>query len=119
MRPKRQPELQSEHLVNDNQVRRARHIDDRCANHRKNEVVCILASALNVKPRLWKIPKGIILFLAKTGDYLKLPLTSERLNKLTQSYVVSNQKIKHALNQELPLTSLEGLEITAKSFSNI
>jgi nucleoside-diphosphate-sugar epimerase len=82
-----------------------------------NEVVLILATSLNVKPRLWKIPKKIILFLAKVGDRLHLPLTTERLNKLTESYVVSNQKIKNALNKELPLTAIEGLKITADSFN--
>jgi nucleoside-diphosphate-sugar epimerase len=82
-----------------------------------NEVVSILASSLNVKPRLWKIPKYIISFFAKIGDRLHLPLTTERLNKLTESYVVSNQKIKKALNKELPLTAIAGLKITADSFN--
>jgi len=81
------------------------------------EVVSILASSLNVKPRLWKIPKNIITFLAKTGDRLRLPFTTERLNKLTENYVVSNQKIKKALKKELPLTSVKGLKITAESFN--
>ena len=82
-----------------------------------NTVVSILASSLNVKPRLWKIPKSVITFLAKAGDWLHLPLNSERLNKLTESYVVSNQKIKQALKKELPLTAIEGLKVTANSFS--
>jgi nucleoside-diphosphate-sugar epimerase len=82
-----------------------------------NEVVSILATSLNVKPRLCKIPKNIILFLAKMGDWLHLPLTTERLNKLTESYVVSNQKIKKVLNKELPVTAIEGLKITADSFN--
>ena len=81
-----------------------------------NTVVSILASSLKVKPRLWKIPKKVIIFLAKAGDWLHLPLDSERLNKLTESYVVSNQKIKQALKKELPLTAIEGLKITANSF---
>jgi nucleoside-diphosphate-sugar epimerase len=84
-----------------------------------NDVVSILASSLNLKPRLWKIPKNLIRFLAKAGDLLHLPLTTERLNKLTESYVVSNQKIKNALKKELPLTAVEGLKITANSFKNI
>jgi nucleoside-diphosphate-sugar epimerase len=82
-----------------------------------NEVVSILGWSLNIQPRLWKIPKSMVLFFAKAGDLLHLPLTSERLNKLTESYVVSNKKIKHALNQELPITSVEGLKITASSFN--
>jgi nucleoside-diphosphate-sugar epimerase len=84
-----------------------------------NEVVSILAGSLNVKPKLWKIPKNLITFIAKVGDRLHLPLTTERLNKLTESYVVSNQKIKKALNKELPLTAIEGLKITADSFNKV
>jgi nucleoside-diphosphate-sugar epimerase len=83
-----------------------------------NEVVSILASSLNVKPRLWKIPKSIITFFAKVGDKLRLPLTTERLNKLTESYIVSNKKIKKAINKELPLTAVQGLKITVDSFNN-
>jgi len=81
-----------------------------------NEVVSILASSLNKHPKLWKISPTIIKFFAKIADLLHLPLTTERLNKLTESYVVSNQKIKEALNKELPLTAVEGLKLTANSF---
>jgi nucleoside-diphosphate-sugar epimerase len=84
-----------------------------------SEVVTILASSLNTKPRLWKIPTGTISFFAKVGDVLHLPLTTERLDKLTESYMVSNKKIKMAINKELPLTSIKGLEITANSFNNV
>ena len=82
-----------------------------------NEVVSILASSLNRKPKLWKVPSDIITFFARIGDRLHLPLTTERLNKLTESYVVSNQKIKKALNKELPLSAMEGLKITTNSFN--
>jgi len=82
-----------------------------------NAVVTILASSLNSKPKLFKISPVIVKFLAKVGDHLRLPLTTERLNKLTESYVVSNERIKKALNKELPLTAIEGLKITADSFN--
>jgi nucleoside-diphosphate-sugar epimerase len=81
-----------------------------------NAVVTILADSLNAKPRLWKIPARIIAILAKIGDWLHLPLTTERLTKLTESYVVNNEKIKGAINKELPLTTIEGLRLTANSF---
>lgn len=81
-----------------------------------NIIVSILADSLNVKPRLWRISKGLIQLLAKTGDLLSLPLTTERLKKLTESYIVSNQKIKNALGKQFPLTAPQGLQITAKSF---
>jgi nucleoside-diphosphate-sugar epimerase len=81
-----------------------------------SEVVTILTESLKAKPRLWKIPAKIITILAKIGDRLHLPLTTERLNKLIESYVVSNEKIKRAINKELPLTTVEGLKLTANSF---
>jgi hypothetical protein len=52
------------------------------------------------------------------GDYLKLPLNSERLQKLTESYVVSNEKIKTAIGKPLPVSSKDGLLTTFKSFSS-
>lgn len=82
-----------------------------------SEVIAILAASLNIKPKLWKVPARIIKSLAKLGDRLYLPLTTERLDKLTESYVVSNQKIKDALAVELPLSAKEGLIITANSFA--
>jgi nucleoside-diphosphate-sugar epimerase len=81
-----------------------------------NEVVYLMASQLNTAPKLWKIAPPIIKFCAKIGDILHLPLTTDRLNKLTENYVVSNKKIKVAIGKELPLTATKGLEITAISF---
>ncbi|WP_316826369.1 NAD-dependent epimerase/dehydratase family protein [Pedobacter miscanthi] len=83
-----------------------------------NEVVGILAQSLNRESKLWAISPGIIRGLAKVGDLLKLPLNSERLSKLTENYLVSNNKIKKAIGGHLPLKTNEGLRITAKSFSN-
>lgn len=83
-----------------------------------NEVVAILSASLNNKPRLWKISPGLIVFFAKIGDRLHLPLTTERLGKLTESYVVSNAKIKAAINKKLPVKAAHGLQNTAASFSH-
>jgi nucleoside-diphosphate-sugar epimerase len=81
-----------------------------------NTVVSILSSSLGNKPSLWKISPSIINFMAKIGDKMNLPLTTERLNKLTENYIVSNKKIKAQLNKELPLSATDGLTITAQSF---
>jgi nucleoside-diphosphate-sugar epimerase len=81
-----------------------------------NELVTAIAETLNLKPRLWKIPASFITSTAKLGDKLHLPLNTERLHKLTESYVVSNQKIKMALGQELPVKAKEGLRKTILSF---
>ncbi|MFA6086664.1 NAD-dependent epimerase/dehydratase family protein [Mucilaginibacter sp.] len=83
-----------------------------------SQVVSVLASSLNVKPSLWKISPYFIRRLAKIGDFLHLPLTTERLNKLTENYIVDNMKIKSALKKELPISTRRGLEITANSFIN-
>ena len=56
--------------------------------------------------------------MAKIGDKLYLPLNSERLHKLTSSYVVSNAKIKAAIGKPIPVSSREGLLKTFKSFNS-
>lgn len=82
-----------------------------------NELVTLISKTLDVKPKLWHIPSALIKFGVKIGDVVPVPLNSERLKKLTESYIVSNQKIKAALGiDKLPLTAKQGLEITIKSF---
>ena len=66
---------------------------------------------------IWNLPKSIIKFLSKLGDLLKLPLNTERLNKLTETYIVSNNKIIKAMNKPLPLSAKEGLMKTLNSFN--
>ncbi len=82
-----------------------------------NEVITILSKSLGRKSRFWKISPNFVKAFAKLGDLLNLPLTTERLNKLTENYVVSNYKIKKAIGRDLPLTSGKGLELTARSFT--
>ncbi|SUJ12976.1 UDP-glucose 4-epimerase [Sphingobacterium spiritivorum] len=84
-----------------------------------NLLVEIIAKSLKMKPRLWHISPSLINFGAKVGDTFKLALNSERLKKLTESYVVSNAKVKKAVEIELlPYTTEEGLRKTIKSFSH-
>lgn len=83
-----------------------------------NELISTVNRALGKKAKLWEISKSLIEKTAGLGDKLKLPLNSERLKKLTESYVVSNQKIKSALGiEKLPLSAEEGLIKTIKSFT--
>lgn len=82
-----------------------------------NALITLIAESINKKPRLLKIPKFAISQMAKIGDKAHLPLNTERLQKLTESYVVSNQKIKQSLGIEtLPFTVEQGLTKTIKSF---
>jgi len=85
-----------------------------------NDLVSLISETLGKKPKLWSISAGLIKGVVKVGDVLPLPLNSERLKKLTESYVVSNAKIKQALGiDKLPLTAKEGLIKTIRSFQKL
>lgn len=83
-----------------------------------NEVIKMIAASKGKKARILNLSKNLIKVLARIGDILKLPLNSERLQKLTESYEVSNAKIKKALGKQLPVSSNEGLMRTFQSFAN-
>jgi nucleoside-diphosphate-sugar epimerase len=83
-----------------------------------NELIGLIAQSQNRIPKVWKISRTLIEKLARIGDKLHLPLNSERLHKLTSSYVVSNAKIKTAIGKPLPVSSKEGLMKTFQSFQN-
>jgi nucleoside-diphosphate-sugar epimerase len=81
-----------------------------------NDVISILAESQNKNAKIWKVSKGLIKSLAKLGDMFHLPITTERLHKLTESYVVSNQKLKKYLCKPFPVSARDGLLKTFKSF---
>lgn len=84
-----------------------------------NELVQIIAKELTIKSTLLHISPSLIKTLVKIGDVLPLPLNSERLKKLTESYVVSNAKIKQALGwSKLPISAEDGLIKTVRSFKS-
>lgn len=80
-----------------------------------NELIRLIANSQNRKPKIYNVSKTIIQPIAKLGDALRLSLNSERLQKLTESYVVSNAKIKSAIGKPFPLTCREGLLLTFQS----
>lgn len=82
-----------------------------------NELIALIARTIGKRPKLWHIPKGFMRTIAGAGDTFHLPLDSERLKKLTESYVVGNKKIKNALGlEQLPVSARDGLVKTIKSF---
>jgi nucleoside-diphosphate-sugar epimerase len=83
-----------------------------------NELIGLIAQSQNRTSKVWNISKKFIEGVASIGDKLHLPLNTERLHKLTSSYVVSNAKIKGAIGKPLPVSSREGLLKTFKSFNN-
>lgn len=80
------------------------------------EVIEVISQALNIKTKIWAIPKFIINTVAILGDMLKLPFNTERLDKLTESYLVSNQKLLKAINKPLPVQDTKGLKKTILSY---
>src|SRR5690606_3295199 len=85
-----------------------------------NCLISLISDGVGRKNKAWYIPVSIIKLIARVGDVVSLPLNSERLKKLTESYVVSNLKVKRALGiEQLPLSAEQGLEITIRSFNEI
>jgi nucleoside-diphosphate-sugar epimerase len=83
-----------------------------------NAVIQLIAESKGKVLRILKIRRSFITTLTILGDLLKLPFNSERLKKLTGSYVVSNAKIKAAIGKPLPVSSKLGLLKTFQSFSS-
>ena len=84
-----------------------------------NELIELMCGVMGKKARIWKISRGFMTFCAKVGGWLHLPLNPERLRKLTENYVASNNKIKSALGVErMPVDARDGLVSTIKSFQN-
>ena len=83
-----------------------------------NELIGLIAQSQNRNPKVLSFSKKFIEGAASIGDILHLPLNTERLHKLTSSYVVSNAKIKAAIGKPLPVSSRVGLFKTFKSFNS-
>ncbi len=82
-----------------------------------NDLIRMISQSKGGKAKIWHINMGLIRLAARIGDILHLPLNSERLKKLTDSYIVSNEKLKGALGiQRMPLTAKEGMSKTIDSF---
>ncbi len=82
-----------------------------------NELIEEICKSLGKKAHIWKLPKGMMKSFARLGGWLHLPLNLDRLQKLTENYVSSNEKIKKALGVEkMPVDAREGLMVTLDSF---
>ena len=81
-----------------------------------NDLVEIISGVSGQKTKILKIPKIIIKIMSILGDFLRLPINSERLQKLTENYVVSNKKLIKVIGKELPYSTEEGLIKTIESF---
>ena len=62
-----------------------------------NELIREMCEVMGKKAHIWRMNKGLMKECAGLGTLLHLPLNLERLKKLTENYVVSNEKIKRAI----------------------
>ena len=84
-----------------------------------NELIALMCEAMGKTPHIWKMNRKMMEGCAGLGTLLHLPLNTERLRKLTENYVVSNEKIKAALGiEQMPVRAADGIMKTIKSFSN-
>ena len=84
-----------------------------------NELIALMCEAMGKAPHIWKMNRKMMEGCAGLGTLLHLPLNTERLRKLTENYVVSNEKIKAALGIErMPVRAADGIMKTILSFSN-
>lgn len=83
-----------------------------------NDIIKLIGQSIHKKIRLWHLSAKVMTGFARIGDALHLPLNSERLKKLTESYVVSNKKIKEALGwSHMPISAEDGMRKTLESFA--
>ena len=82
-----------------------------------NDLIKLIAESQGKKIRIWNISAYLIKLFSKVGDIIKLPLNTERFNKLTETYIVSNNKVKKAINKQFPFSAKEGLMKTLNSFN--
>ena len=82
-----------------------------------NELIALMCEAMGKEPHIWKMNRKMMEGCAGLGTLLHLPLNTERLRKLTENYVVSNEKIKSALGiDRMPVCAADGIRKTIKSF---
>ena len=83
------------------------------------QLIGLMYQTLGKKTRVINFPATPINLIAKMFSKAGIKLIEEKLNKLTDSFVVSNNKIKKELGiEKLPFSAEEGLIKTIKSFKN-
>jgi len=82
-----------------------------------NDLIHLIADSQNKYIQIFNVPKIIVQTMAKIGDRISFPLNSERLKKLTESYIVSNEKITKAIGKPFPIDSKDGMLKTFKAFN--
>ncbi len=80
-----------------------------------NKLVNIISNTINKPVRILKFPRFIFYVMAMIGDIIPLPINTNKLQKLTENYVVSNIKITAAIGR-MPVSTENGIKRTIQSF---
>jgi len=84
-----------------------------------NELIRVISESLGKRANIWNISPRLINLIVKAGDIFGFPLNSERLKKLTESYTISNRKIKNAIGlEQMPIRAIDGMKTTIEYFKN-
>lgn len=81
-----------------------------------HDLIRMIATITGKKHRMISLPLSLIQLIAKAGNVLPLSINEHRLFKLTEDFIVSNEKLKKAIGKELPVRAEDGLRETIKSF---
>ena len=79
------------------------------------QIIKLIGETLQKKPITINFPNWLISTVVGLGSKLNLTINQETIKKLTGDYLVSNEKIKKALNIELPVRAEEGMIYTLKN----
>ena len=82
-----------------------------------NDVIKLITKTKGIKNNIWYINKRFINTVAKFGNLFNFPFNTEKLRKLTDTYVVNTSKMKKYLNHPLPISTSDGLIKTFQSFN--
>jgi len=90
--------------------------DDPTCTH---DLIHLIAERLGKPAKIIRINIKLLNTLAKIGNFLPFfPLNDHRLTKLTNDFIVSNEKIKRAIGKPLPVRSKDGIHRTLDSFAS-
>jgi nucleoside-diphosphate-sugar epimerase len=83
-----------------------------------NDLVKIISRCIGKKPKILKVPKLIINIFATIGTWFNIPFNKESVAKLTENYIVNNEKVKRNLNTNFMYSTEDGLIKTIESFKS-